>query len=122
MLAVSTVYVLVSLRMRATTIVAFALTALGVAYLVSNLERFQRFTTLGDTDMVEQRLTTSLNLSASSPILTDYPIGAGLASSFRDEYSLISSRPWMVCAVRSGWKTNTAGSCWRTESLGSPFG
>jgi hypothetical protein len=81
MLAAATAYVLGSLRMRFSTIFAFALAAGAVAYLVTNLERFQRFTTLSDGALVRDRIGLSVSLSFFD-VLGQYPFGVGLASAF----------------------------------------
>ncbi len=80
-LAAATLYVMISLRARASTLFALALVAAAVAYLVVNVERLQRFTTLGDTEMVQRRFNQSMSLSFFG-VLTTYPVGAGLASAF----------------------------------------
>jgi hypothetical protein len=77
----ATVYVLVSLRMRISTLFGFALAGAAIAYLVTSFERFQRFTTLGDSNMVRDRIAMSVNMSFFD-ILKSYPLGAGLASAW----------------------------------------
>ena len=77
----TTAYVLVTLRARWGTLLAVAICTVGVAYLVMHVERFQRFETLADTDMVEGRVAQSMNLSLIDA-LVQYPLGAGLASAF----------------------------------------
>jgi hypothetical protein len=78
-LTLATIYVLGTMRMRGSTIFAFALTAAAVAYIVANFERFQRFETLGDSEMIRSRISMSVNMSFFE-ILSAYPLGAGLAS------------------------------------------
>jgi hypothetical protein len=74
----STVYVLMSLRVRTSTWFAFlGAGGLGLAAALSN-ERLQRFQTLADTDMVELRIRSSVNLDFFD-LLAQYPLGNGLA-------------------------------------------
>jgi hypothetical protein len=81
MMGIATAYVIGSLRMRLSTVFAFALAGGIVAYFVLNFERFQRFTTLSDTNMVRERIGMSVSMSFFD-ILAIYPFGAGLASAF----------------------------------------
>jgi hypothetical protein len=80
-LAAATIYVLLSLRMRAATIFAFAVSGCGVLYLVTHLERMQRFMTMADSDEITNRLAGSVNMGFFD-LLTSYPLGAGLAKAF----------------------------------------
>jgi hypothetical protein len=54
-------------------------TAAVVGYLVSQDARLQRFETLSDTEMVQERLAGSVNMTFLD-ILSDYPMGRGLGS------------------------------------------
>ncbi|HEY2513317.1 MAG TPA: hypothetical protein VGI39_20755 [Polyangiaceae bacterium] len=80
-LGATTAYVLVTLRARWGTLLAVALCAGAVAYVVTHVGRFQRFETLADTDMVEGRVAQSVNVSLFDA-MGEYPLGAGLASAF----------------------------------------
>ena len=51
----------------------------GIGYMVSGEERFQRFTTLRDTDFVRERIAGSVN-SSFIEVLTRYPLGNGLGA------------------------------------------
>jgi hypothetical protein len=50
-----------------------------LAWVVSSQSRFQRFTTLKDTDLVENRLRGSMNENFLM-LLLDYPLGRGLGA------------------------------------------
>jgi hypothetical protein len=74
---ISTIYVLVSLRVRTSTWFAFlAAGALGIAAAMTN-ERLQRFETLADTDMVQLRIRSSVNTDFFD-LCAQYPLGNGL--------------------------------------------
>ncbi len=81
MLLAATAYAVLSGRIRVGTLVTFAVVGAAMTYLILHAERLQRFTTLGDSDLVRHRLGTSMNLSFFD-ILLAYPVGAGLASAF----------------------------------------
>jgi hypothetical protein len=81
MLAVAAIYVLFTLRLRGSALLAFVAVGACAYYLVTHNERLQRFETLSDTDYVTARLGTSVNMSLIDA-LGDYPLGAGLASAF----------------------------------------
>ena len=49
----------------------------GVGWVVSSDERLQRFTTLADTDSIEDRIAASVN-STFLEVVSDYPLGNGL--------------------------------------------
>jgi hypothetical protein len=50
-----------------------------VVYMVAGDERFQRFTTLGDTDFLSERWTGSVN-EGFFDLVGEFPLGKGLAS------------------------------------------
>ena len=52
-----------------------------LGYVVSQSERLRRFETLSDTEMVEQRVVGSVNVSFVE-LLTEFPMGRGLGSAF----------------------------------------
>jgi hypothetical protein len=52
-----------------------------IAYIVSGEERMQRFTTLQDPDVLNERVVGSVNLGVVD-VLLEYPAGAGLGSAF----------------------------------------
>lgn len=52
-----------------------------VYYVVSGSDRLQRFTTLQNTEMVEERIKVSVNVDIIDLVL-EYPLGAGLGSAF----------------------------------------
>jgi hypothetical protein len=59
--------------------VALALTSLTLLYASSNV-RLQRIMTLEDTELVSDRISTSMNASLID-LMADYPAGAGMGSS-----------------------------------------
>jgi hypothetical protein len=66
-------------RLRGATYVPLLILAAGFFYVVSNNERLQRFTTLGDIDRVLLRVEGSVNLTFFELVLT-YPMGNGLGA------------------------------------------
>jgi hypothetical protein len=50
-----------------------------VGYVVADNERLQRFTTLGDSELVTSRISSSVNASLVD-LLVEYPLGGGLGS------------------------------------------
>jgi hypothetical protein len=50
-----------------------------IGYIVADNERLQRFTTLGDSELVTSRVSSSVNASLVD-LLVDYPLGGGLGS------------------------------------------
>jgi hypothetical protein len=73
----STAYVLASSRVRTSTWFAFlAAGAIGLAAAMTN-ERLQRFETLADTDMVELRIRSSIDLDFFD-LCAQFPFGSGL--------------------------------------------
>ena len=80
-LCIASILTLVSLRMRFSSLLGFAIVAAGIYYLVVHNERLQRFETLADADAVQARLAGSANMSFIT-LLGQYPLGAGLASAF----------------------------------------
>jgi hypothetical protein len=80
-LVAATLYVLFSMRIRATMFLAVAITGIIVFFVVAHFERFQRFTTLSDTDAVTVRLRGSVNTTLIDSLLS-YPLGAGLGSAW----------------------------------------
>jgi hypothetical protein len=81
MLAVAAIYVLFTLRLRGSALLAFAAVGACAYYLVMHNERLQRFETLSDTDYITARVSTSVNMGLIDS-LGEYPFGAGLASAF----------------------------------------
>ena len=72
---------LASIRLRSSTVAAVLLTAIALVLLVSADDRFQRFTTLGDTEMVRGRVSSSVNMSFFD-VLSAYPLGAGFGRAY----------------------------------------
>jgi hypothetical protein len=72
---------IVGLTVRLTPRMKAGILALGciVGVLVAQTERFQRFLTLRDTDMVAERVVGSVNMTFFD-VLEEYPLGAGLGS------------------------------------------
>ena len=66
-----------SSRMKISNRIVFLLLIAGVGVAALSNERFQRFKTLGDTDMVAERIAGSVNRGFLE-ILTEYPMGNGL--------------------------------------------
>jgi hypothetical protein len=66
-----------SSRMKASNRMVFFLLIAGVGAVALSNERFQRFKSLSDTDMVAERIAGSVNRGFLE-ILTEYPMGNGL--------------------------------------------
>jgi len=81
-LCIGATFTLLSLRLRFTSLIGFAIVAGAIGYLVMNNERMQRFETLADTDYVQTRLASSANNNSFLALLGHYPLGNGLASAF----------------------------------------
>jgi hypothetical protein len=64
-------------RLRHGVAVAWVCMLIGAAYIVSNEARLQRFTSLGDTEMVVERVGGSVN-KAFFDLLQEYPLGNGM--------------------------------------------
>jgi len=71
--------VLVFTRVSPKLLAGLAVLGLMVGYVVMNNPRFQRFTTLEDTDYLVERVSWSLNASLWH-VISNYPLGSGLGS------------------------------------------
>lgn len=58
---------------------SWVLMLFAVGWIVSSQERFQRFTTLKDTDLIETRVRGSMNENFLM-LIADYPLGRGLGA------------------------------------------
>ncbi len=70
---------LVGLRQKPVGVVLLVAVMAMVGYTVSQSDRLRRYESLTDTEMVEERVAGSVNMSFID-ILTDYPFGKGLGS------------------------------------------
>jgi hypothetical protein len=83
-----------SLRRRPAAVLALVIAAGMVAYFVRQSDRLQRYETLSDTEMVEDRVAGSVNLTFFE-VISDYPLGKGLGGAtgtsipyFLDPYAI----------------------------------
>lgn len=70
---------MLSLSMRPAKAAVWLLIILGVGWIVLQDTRLQRFSTLGDTDLVAERISGSVNASFLTA-LADYPMGNGIGA------------------------------------------
>jgi len=70
-------YMVLQLRSQLPALMLMLVAGLGVAYVVSNDERLQRFTTLDDADAIVKRIHGSAHVGILE-VLMDYPMGNGL--------------------------------------------
>lgn len=70
---------MLSLSMRPAKAIAWLLIILGVGWIVFQDTRLQRFSTLGDTEYVADRISGSVNASLLTA-LADYPMGNGIGA------------------------------------------
>jgi hypothetical protein len=78
-LAVLVLVTTLSGRLRGGSAVVWLLLLGGVGYIISGEERFQRFTTLQNTELLMSRIEGSVNLSFLE-LLATYPIGNGMGA------------------------------------------
>ncbi len=76
-LAVSVLVTIFSLRRSAVGLAAVAVALVALGVMVWNTERMQRFTTLGDTAAVSERIAGSVNLGFFETVWR-YPLGNGI--------------------------------------------
>jgi hypothetical protein len=78
-LVIELAVLVLSRRLPLRVFVSLAVLGSVVGYIVADHERLQRFTTLGDSELVTSRVSSSVNASLVD-LLVDYPLGGGLGS------------------------------------------
>ncbi len=92
----------VCIRMRPAYRVAWVVLLITIGYVVSTQDRMQRFTTLDDKNLVENRLQASVNTTLFD-VAVDYPFGNGLGGGGTSIPFFLLDRLNAPVAVESEW-------------------